>query len=194
LISGSLDNTVLLSIAGCLLLVAGVVMLRKRWLARRASGLIFLVSGWIAVLAGFFVLSHGWGAEMGVTYAFGALSLAAYALIAATFERRVDKQRAPREALDPEERPTNWRRGVGKSLLAIVLAGVASIGVGVALAIYLPLPPPDRAVIGGLLVPVLWGAGMAWTLCDPRLVRATIILLTVSALGYGIAFLPKVLS
>jgi hypothetical protein len=34
---------------------------------------------------------------------------------------------------------------------------------------------------------------MAWTLSDPRLVRATVILMTVSALGYGIAFLPKVL-
>jgi hypothetical protein len=54
------------------------------------------------------------------------------------------------------------------------------------------MPPADRAVIGGLIVPILWGGGMAWTLCDPRLVRATIILLSVSALGYGIAFLPKV--
>jgi hypothetical protein len=164
----SLDHVSFFAIAGALLMVAGLVMLHQRWLARGANGVGYL--------------------------ALGAISLAAYALIATTHERRIDKRREPREAtLDPEERPTNWRRGIGKALLAIVLAGIASIGVGVALAIYLPMPPADRAVIGGLLVPILWGGGMAWTLCDPRLVRATIILLAVSALGYGVAFLPKVL-
>jgi hypothetical protein len=190
----SLDQTILLSIAGGLLLTAGVVMLRKRWLKKRSGGVDYLAGGWLAVLAGFFAFSHAWGAEMGTTYAIGALSLAAYGIVGATHERRTNKQRGPREsAFDPEERATNWRRGVAKSLLAIVLSGIAAIGLGVALAIYLPMPPADRAVIGGLLVPILWGAGMAWTLCDPRLVRATIILLSVSALGYGIAFLPKVL-
>jgi hypothetical protein len=189
------DQTLWLSIAGGLLLTAGVVLLRKRWLLKkRGGGLAYLVAGWLSVLAGFHVFGRAWGAEVGITYAAGALSVAAYALVAATHERRVSRERGPREsAFDPEERPTNWRRGVAKSLLAIMLAGIASIGVGVALAIYLPLPPADRAVIGGLLVPVLWGGGMAWTLSDPRLVRATIILLSVSALGYGIAFLPKVL-
>jgi hypothetical protein len=189
-----LDLTSVTTLAGGLLMAAGVVMLRQRWLARRETGIAWLLFGWLAVIAGFVALAEGWGAEMGTTYALGALSLAAYALIALTAERRTDKQRAPREALDPEERPTNWRRGVAKSLLAIVLSGIAAIGVGVALAIYLPLPPPDRAVIGGLLVPVLWGGGMAWTLCDPRLGRATLILIAVSAFGYGIAFLPKVIS
>lgn len=191
----SLDRVALLAIAGGLLMAAGVVMLRKRWLSRGTDGPAFLIGGWLFVISAFVLLSQAWGAELGTTYALGALSIAAYAVIAATFERRNDKRREPREpALDPEERPTNWRRGVAKSLLAIVLAGVASIGIGVALAIYLPMPPADRAVIGGLLVPIIWGGGMAWTLCDPRLVRATLILLAVSALGYGIAFLPKVLS
>lgn len=176
-------------------MAAGVVMLRKRWLARRQSGLLWLIAGWAAVLAAFAVLGQAWGAEMGTTYAIGTLALVAYAAIGITAERRNAKRREAREAtVDPEERPTNWRRGVGKALLAIVLAGVAAIGVGVAFAVAMPLPPQDRAVIGGLLVPILWGGGMAWTLCDPRLVRATIILLSVSAAGYGIAFLPKVFS
>lgn len=190
----TLDQTLPLALAGGLLLAAGVVLLRRRWLQKRSGGLALLIGGWLAVLSGFYVFARAWGAEMGTTYALGAMSTAAYALIGLTYERRVSKQRGPREsAFDPEDRPTNWRRGIAKSLLAIVLSGIAAIGVGVALAIYLPLPPADRAVIGGLLVPILWGGGMAWTLCDPRLVRATIILLSVSALGYGIAFLPKVL-
>lgn len=183
-----------MTIAGGLLMAAGVVMLRKRWLARGASGSGFLIGGWLAIFAAFYVFALAWGAEMGTTYALGAISLAAYTVIAATYERRESKRREPREAaFDPEERPTNWKRGTGKAMLAIVLAGIASIGVGVAFAVQAPLPPQDRAVLGGLLVPILWGGGMAWTLCDPRLVRATLILLSVSAIGYGIAFLPKVL-
>jgi hypothetical protein len=191
----SLDRIPLLALAGGLLMAAGIVMLRRRWLARGAGGPGLLAGGWLAVLTGFVVFAEAWGAELGTTYAFGLLSLVAYAVIAVTHERRTSKRRTPRESsIDPEQRPTNWRRGIGKALLAIVLAGVASIGVGVAMAVALPLPPPDRAVLGGLLVPILWGGGMAWTLCDPRLGRATLILLAISAAGYGIAFLPKVLA
>lgn len=191
----ALDHVVLLAFAGGLLMAAGVAMLRKRWLARGASGTAFLLGGWLAIVAAFYLFARAFGAEMGTTYALGTLSVVAYALISATFERRESKRREPREAaFDPEERPTNWKRGTGKALLAIVLAGIAAIGIGVAFAVQAPLPPQDRAVVGGLLVPILWGAGMAWTLCDPRLVRATIILIVVSALGYGIAFLPKVIS
>jgi hypothetical protein len=32
---------------------------------------------------------------------------------------------------------------------------------------------------------------MAWTLSDAKLFRATVVLGSISALGYGIAFLPK---
>lgn len=186
---------VLLTLAGGSIMTGGVAMLRMRWLARRQGGLAYLVGGWLAVLLASAVLIHAWGAELGTTYALGALSVAAYAVITATSERRRGRTHSLREtSLDPEERPTNWRRGIAKSLLAIVLAGIASIGVGVAIAVTMPWPPQDRAVVGGLLVPILWGAGMAWTLCDPRLLRATIILLAVSVTGYAIAFLPKALS
>ena len=99
----------------------------------------------------------------------------------------------PRDvALEPEERATNWRRGAAKALLAIVLSGVASIGIGVTFAIYMPMATHDRIVIGGILVPVLWGGGMAWTLSDAKLLRATLLLLAISAACYGMAFLPKV--
>ena len=109
-------------------------------------------------------------------------------------ELRPARARSNRDlALEPEDRPTNWPRAIAKSLLAIVLAGVAAIGIGVAFAIAMPLAAPDRIVIGGLLVPMLWGAGMAWTLSDAKLLRATILLGAISALAYGIAFLPKVL-
>mgnify|MGYP001019983773 CR=1 FL=1 len=191
----ALDDPFLLTFAGGLLMAAGIAIVRHRWLSRGARGVGLLAGGWIIVLAAFAVLGAAWGAEMGTTYAIGLLSLIAYTLIAVTYERRSAKIRNEREtANDPAVRSGNWKRGIVKSLLAVVLAGVAAIGIGVALAVALPLPPQDRAVIGGLMVPILWGGGMAWALSDPRLVRATLILLVISAAGYGIAFLPKVLS
>jgi hypothetical protein len=192
---GALESTIALPFAGGLLLAAGVALLRLRWLAKRGTGsFIVMLGGWLALIAGFVAFSEAVGAERGVTFALIALSLVGYLVVAWTAELRTTRVRQPGDvALEPEARRTNWPRGIAKSLLAIVLAGIASIGLGVAFAVAMPLAPQDRIVIGGLLVPILWGGGMAWTLADPRLVRATVILLTISAIGYGIAFLPRVL-
>lgn len=175
------------------MLLAGVLLLRRSWLMRRAGGRLPLLGAWLLVVGGLAAFDYGWGGEVGTAYGLLALSAAAYLAVLATIEFRQRRTREPRDvALEPEDRPTNWPRAIAKSLLAIVLAGIASIGLGVAFAVAMPMPPADRIVIGGLLVPILWGGGMAWTLCDAKLGRATLVLLGVSALGYGIAFLPKV--
>ena len=180
-------------LAAVALMVAGVWLLRESWRSRPRAGSARLLAGWAFIASGFAVLAWTEGAEMGTTYALLALSLAGYAVVTASLELRNARTRDTRSlAAEPEERPTNWPRAIAKSLLAIVLAGIAAIGVGVAFAIAMPIGTHDRIVIGGLLVPVLWGAGMAWTLADAKLLRATIVLATISAIGYGIAFLPKV--
>lgn len=183
------------TLAGTLFLLIGVGALAVSWRRRPASTWHLLVVGWLCVGGGLFVYSRAWGAEVGIAYGLLALSVAAYAVVAVGIEFRNSPARAAREvALEPEDRPTNWRRGVAKSLLAIVLAGIASIGVGVAIAVAMPMATVDRIMLGGVLVPVLWGGGMAWTLSDAKLLRATIVLVTVSIVSYGIAFLPKVFS
>lgn len=150
---------------------------------------------WLLIAGGLAVFTWAFGGKLGSAYGLLALSAVGYAGVLATVELRRSRQMSPRDiAMEPTERPTNWTRAIAKSLLAIVLAGIASIGLGVAFAVAMPMAAPDRIVIGGLLVPLLWGAGMAWTLCDAKLVRATLLLIAVSALGYGLAFLPKVLS
>jgi hypothetical protein len=183
------------AIAGTLLVIFGIASLNLSWRRRRASKVHLRIGGWLPILSGFILYSRVWGAEVGIAYAFAALALVAYAVIAVGIEFRNAPARAARElALEPEERVTNWARGIAKSLLAIALAGIASIGVGVAIAVSLPMAPYDRIMFGGVLVPVLWGGGMAWTLSDAKLLRATIVLVSVSVVSYGIAFLPKVLS
>lgn len=180
------------TLAGLALLGGGTLVLRQAWLARRRDHRL-LWAGWALVLAGMAAFWMGWGGELGIPFGLIALGLLAYSLISATHERRTAKSRPLREtALDPEERSPSWGRAIFKSLLAIVLAGIASIGLGVLFAVKGPLPEADRIIIGGLLVPILWGGGMAWTLCDARLVRAFFVLVGVSAVSYGIVFLPQV--
>lgn len=185
----------LAALAGMALLLAGVLLLRRSWLGTPGAGRRLVLAGWGLLLAGLAIFVCGWGGKLGTAFGLLAFSVVAYGVVAAGVEFRGARRREPlRRALEPEERRTNWTRGIAKAFLAIVLAGVASIGLGLAFAIGMPFGPHDRIVIGGLLVPLLWGAGMAWTLCDARLLRATLVLLAASAFGYGVAFLPGLLA
>jgi hypothetical protein len=180
------------TLAATLLLLAGIAVLRLAWLRARAR--LLVLAGWVLVGAALAGYGHAGGAETGTALGLLAFSGVAYLIVASGVEMRVARVRPGREvALEPEERPTNWSRGAAKSFLAVVLAGVAAVGIGVAFAVAMPLAPTERIVIGGLMVPILWGGGMAWTLSDAKLVRATLLLTLVSAAAYAIAFLPKML-
>ena len=184
----------LAALASIALILAGLVVLRLRWLRWRNVGRIATLAGWLLITAGFTVFGLIWGAEVGIFFGLLGLSAAAYFVIALGVELRKPKARAARSlAEEPEERPTNWTRAIAKSFLAVVLAGVAAIGIGVAFAVAMPIGVQDRIMIGGILVPVLWGAGMAWTLSDAKVLRATLLLSLISVVAYSIAFLPKVL-
>lgn len=190
-----LSLEILGTLAGAALVLAGVLVLRVSWLGRPRKGWPLVAGGWLLIVAGLAAFDYAWGGEVGTAYGLLVLSVIAYVVVAAGIDVRAGKVRGSRElSLEPDERPTNWPRAIAKALLAIVLAGIASIGIGVAFAVAMPMGIHDRIVIGGLLVPVFWGAGMAWTLCDAKLIRATVVLVSVSAAGYAIAFLPKVLS
>lgn len=190
------DGVVILGLtAGAFgLLAAGIYLLRLAWLRKRNRAKGLVLAGWLAIVAGFFVFAHVFGGERGIAFALLALSLAGLVGVGATVQLREKRSDSRERAEEPEQRRTNWTRAIAKSLLAIVLAGAASIGVGVAFAVAMPMPATDKMIIGGILVPVLWGGGMAWTLADSKLLRATAILLVICAAGYLIAFLPNLVS
>jgi hypothetical protein len=182
----------LVPLASIVAIAIGTGLLRYSWIKSPDRSWVWPLAGWSAIAFGAIIHASATSTEIGIAYGFLSLTLVAYAAIALTLEFRSYKGRAPLSAaLEPEERKTNWPRAIAKSLLAIVLAGVASIGVGVAFAVAMPFVIHDRVIIGGILVPVLWGAGMAWTLADRKLVRATLLLCLISVAGYAIAFAPK---
>lgn len=190
-----MTSAVTLSVVGAGLIIVGIALLRRSWLGKRPRNLPSLCAGWLGVAAGIALFCQTWGGEVGTAYALLAFSVGAFFIIALGREDRSHRRQKARDvAPEPQERSTNWRRTAAKALLSIVLAGVAAIGIGVAFAVSMPMETHDRIVIGGLLVPVLWGGGMAWTLADAKLLRATLLLLLISALSYGIAFLPKALA
>lgn len=184
-----------LTLGGVISMLAGVLTLRRQWKRRADAGPPYVAFGWLLILTGGVAMVLGWRPEPGLAYGLIAFSLAGYLVVFTGGDYRPAGLRATHAtSLAPQARRTNWGRGAAKAFLAIVLSGVAAIGLGIAFALAMPLEIHDRIVLGGLLVPVLWGAGMAWTLCDARLLRAACALLAISAFGYGVAFLPGLFS
>jgi len=63
------------------------------------------------------------------------------------------------------------------------------MAVGIAYAALVPGEQQTRLVVGGLIVPVIWGGAMAWTLADNRILRATAVLVGVAVAGFTAAVL-----
>lgn len=171
-----------------LVLVGGAAAggtLRLAWRSggKRRPWLIAL--GWIlaaVALAGGIVMEGG---APGTFLALALISLAVLALVAAGLKVRDVKSKAPRElALEPSDRASKAWRGWLRGLLAGPIGGIAALGVGLAFVVWVPGAPQTRMVLGGMLVPVLWAAGMAWTLSDDKILRATAVLTGVAAVTF----------
>ncbi len=166
---------------------AGALALREAWDSNAGparAGLI--VVGWalLAVAVGGAVLPYG--PTRGPFIALTLVSLGPLLVVLCNLERRNARSKAPREvALEPSDRPSRAWRGWLRGLLAGPLGGIAAMGVGLVWATFVPGDPQTRIVVGGLLVPVLWAAGMAWTLSDDRILRATAVLASVAIVTFS---------
>lgn len=177
------------TLAGCgLLLVAGsaaALLLRQAWRQRGARRPWLIVAGWLTIAAT--IVASGWllGGARGPFVAFALIPFAALLLVAIGVQIRDPNKRPPRElALEPSDRASKAWRGWLRWALAGPIGGIAAMGVGLAYTVWMPGEPQTRMVIGGLLVPVLWGAGMAWTLADNKILRATAVLVGVTLVTF----------
>ncbi len=180
---------------GVVALAGSIVGLGLATRGRQDRHHLWLVAGWLAFVLALIAGSIWRGPEIGIAFVLLALSLFAYVGVAIGLERKPPRARPARNAAfepeltDPEQRPVRWVRGVVRSLIAFLVAGSAAAGVGLSIAVYLPINEIDRLALGGIVVPTIWAAGMAWTLAETRLVRAFVPMMAVAAVGIGAAFL-----
>ena len=130
-----------------------------------------------------------YGFERGLTLMLVAVALAAFFFVTIGMTRRPDRAERDGAALAPSRRNARIWRGAFRFLLAGPISGVAAIGVALAFTLKAPVGEVDKLIFGGALVPVLWGAGMAWTLADDRILRAAAALLGVGAAGFAIGMI-----
>lgn len=180
------DVLVLLSAA-----LAGVsaYALRRAWRlrGRQNEQVLWASVGWVAAVAACVACSMALGVEQGVVIALVLVGLAGLAFAIANAQWR--EARPPKDdiALEPSLRGARIWRGGFRFLLAGPISGVAAIGVALAFTLKAPVGEVDKLIFGGSLVPLLWGAGMAWTLADDRILRAAAALLTAGAAGFAIS-------
>ncbi|MCI4592167.1 hypothetical protein MOK15_18960 [Sphingobium sp. BYY-5] len=168
----------------------GAAMLRRSWLRRDRALPGLLLAGW-TVLIGLMVAAVLLvGPVKGLALALVMEGIGALAVVwSGRVQRKAARLRAGDVAPEPLEEPGRFGRGVLRALLAGPLGMTAAIAVAFCITVYLPGDPRTRIVLGGMLMPVLWGFAMTWTLADRRLLRATVMLVGTSIIGFGLAAL-----
>ncbi len=175
-----------------ILLAASVgagLLLRRAWSQRSASRAGLILGAW-TVLAGLLVVAVvPMGGPRGVFIAATLISVGILGVAASNLQVRPARAAADKASLAPEpsDRQSRAWRGVLRFLLAGPIGGIAAMGVAVAWTVWLPADAKTRIVAGGLVAPLLWGALMAWTLSDDKIIRATAVLLGVAVVTFGIA-------
>ena len=167
---------------------AGAWLLRRSWRHRTGAVPSLLWSGWTLLVV--LVLAAAWsiGPVKGVGL---ALVLEAIGALLIVFEGRVRRngarERIGDASAEPLDEPGRLWRGVLRALLAGPLGMLAAMAVAFSVTVYVPGDPRTRIVIGGMLMPILWGLAMTWTLADRRLLRATAVLMGTTLTGFGLA-------
>lgn len=174
-------------------LIAGVLAalpLRCAWRRPDAWRPWLIAGGWSLLVAACILPAFWIGSARGVFLALATLPVGAFLIVLLGMERRAARRRKIREtALDPSDRPSSAWRGWMRALLAGPAGMCAALGVGVAYTVWVPGAPQTRMILGGLLVPVLWGGAMAWTLSDDRILRAAALLAGITAVTFTSAYL-----
>jgi len=174
--------------------VAGAAMLKRAWERPTPQRPWLILGGWGLLLLALLASVPLMGPVRGPAAVLALGSTAVLALVAIGVELRNARRKAARElAPEPSDRRRVAWRGWLRGFLAGPLAGVAALGCGLAVAICAPGQVQSRMVVGGLIVPFLWAAGMAWTLSDDKILRAFAVLAGVATLTLGAAFLKGAL-
>lgn len=168
----------------------GAFLLKGAWQRRTTRRPWLITAGW-TLLAVAAVLPAFWlGSARGPFIALAMLPIGAFLIVLFGMQLRQNRNRKAREAaLEPSDRPSSTWRGWLRVLLAGPIGMMAALGIAVAYTVWIPGAPQTRMIVGGLLVPILWGGAMAWTLSDDKILRAAALLAGISAVTFSGAFL-----
>lgn len=176
--------------------IGGGWLLRRAWRARIADKPPYRRAGWAVLAATMVAAAWLLGAVRGPFVALCLIPVAVLALVAGGATVRAAKTGRSSGsgaggglAPEPLVRPARWWQTTLRWLLAGPIGMIAAMAIGIAYATLTPGAAQTRLLIGGLIVPVVWGAAMAWTLADNRILRATFVLLATTLAGFGAAFL-----
>jgi len=191
----------MMTFAACLPMLAGGALgawaLRRAWRSSPEKGAGDRALGWAAIIATLVWPAFVLGDTRGPFIALAMVSVAALVVVATGATVRVAKAgksgRAGRvsDSLAPEplDRPTNRWRSILRWLLAGPIGMIAAMAVGICYSVWVPGEAQTRLLIGALIVPVVWGGAMAWTLADNRVIRATAVLVGTALAGFSLAIL-----
>ncbi|WP_454797865.1 hypothetical protein [Novosphingobium lindaniclasticum] len=169
---------------------SGAFLLRRSWLRRDGSALCLVAGGWFVLLGLLLAAAFAIGPVKGTALALVMEGIGALVVIwLGRVRRKAARLREADTAPEPLEEPGRFWRGVLRTLLAGPLGMTAAMAVAFCVTVYLPGDPRTRIVLGGLLMPVLWGLAMTWTLADRRILRAAAVLVGTSVIGFGLAHL-----
>jgi hypothetical protein len=172
---------------------SGAWLLQRAWRKRAAYPHATVVAGWSLFAAVTFASAWALGSARGTFTALTLIPVAALAIVAGGRQRRSVRAGRGRTnaslAPEPLERASTWWRTTLRWLLAGPIGMVAAMAMGICYAVWVPGEPQTRLLIGGLLVPVLWGGAMAWTLADNRILRATAVLVGTAVIGFAASIL-----
>ncbi|MGC4029964.1 MAG: hypothetical protein QM696_13965 [Steroidobacteraceae bacterium] len=173
--------------------LAGASLLRRSWRQRDGGSAVPRLAGWALFAVAVLDAAWAFGPARGAFVALMLVPVCALAIVASGLQRRQSRARRARAndglAPEPLERPSVWWRTTLRWLLAGPIGMIAAMATGIAWAVWVPGEAQTRLLIAGLLVPVLWGGGMAWTLSDNRVLRATAVLVGTAVVGFGISML-----
>lgn len=169
--------------------VAAGWLLRRAWGQRSAQRVWLILGGWGLLAALTVAAVVPMGGSRGVFIAATLASVGVLAVAIANLQLRPARAAADKASLAPEpsDRVSRAWRGVLRFLLAGPIGGIAAMGVAVLWTVSLPVDDKTRIVTGGLVAPIVWGALMAWTLSDDKIIRATAVLVGVAVVTFGAA-------
>jgi hypothetical protein len=179
-------------VAAAVLAAAAVAsgVLKRAWSDRTSRRPWLIAAGWLLIAVILTAPSLVLGGAQGPFIAMTLISVAALGTVARNVQLRAARARAERSlAPEPSDRPSKAWRGWLRAALAGPIGMVASMGAAIAFVTLTPGDTQTRLIFGGLMVPLLWGGAMAWTLADDKILRAAAVLVGVSIVTFTAAAL-----